>query len=105
MQFESLATEILKELRAESKRRFIMLILTIALLFASNIAWLIAWNLPSRSVSESYDMMGDNGSDVIYNEVGDGSKQAMVQKLERLMDEPVSENDRLAIMDCINKIK
>lgn len=75
MQFEGLATEILKELRAESKRRFIMLILTIALLFASNIAWLIAWNLPSRSVSESYDMMGDNGADVIYNEVGDGSKQ------------------------------
>ena len=75
MQFESLATEILKELRAESKRRFVMLILTIALLFASNISWLIAWNLPSRSVSESYDMMGDNGADVIYNEVGDGSKQ------------------------------
>lgn len=40
-----------------------------------------------------------------YGYSRDAAKQAMLKKLEMLMDEPVGENERLAIMDCINKIK
>ena len=40
-----------------------------------------------------------------YRNSRDGAKQAMLQKLEMMMDEPIGENERLAIMDCINKIR
>ena len=39
-----------------------------------------------------------------YRESRDGSKQAMIRKLEMMMDDAVSENDRLAIMDCLKRI-
>ena len=68
---ENLATEILHELKAQSKRYFIMLIITVILLFASNIAWLYAWNLPDRQVSESYDLNGQDEANVIYNSQGE----------------------------------
>lgn len=83
----------------------------------------MSYNSYDRSYDNSYARRGRDGDgDGRYSEDNfrdssyrgrsyesynsrDGAKQAMVQKLERLMDEPVSENDRLAIMDCINKIK
>lgn len=45
-----------------------------------------------------------------YNAYGNGysrdaAKQKMVDKLSMLMDEPMSEQDRNAIMDCIEKIQ
>ena len=68
---ESLATEILHELKAQSKRTFIALIICIILLFASNIAWLVAWNLPDKEVSESYELQGEDNANVVYNNQGD----------------------------------
>lgn len=35
----------------------------------------------------------------------DNSKRKMIQKLETLMDDTMSESERSAIMDCIDKIK
>lgn len=69
-----------------------------------------------RSYGGSYARRGRDGDgDGRYSEDSyrsgrsygyrDGAKEAMIGKLEKLMDEPVSETDRLAIMDCINKIK
>ena len=40
-----------------------------------------------------------------YEYSRDNSKRNMVQKLETLMDDTMSEYDRNAIMDCIDKIK
>ena len=40
-----------------------------------------------------------------YGYSRDASKKKMVQKLETLMDDTMSEHERQAIMDCINKIK
>jgi len=71
MPVESLATEILHELKMESRRRFILLVVTISLLFISNMAWLIAWNLPDETVTESYDLMGEDSANVIYNQLGE----------------------------------
>lgn len=68
---ENLATEILHEIKLESKRNFIMLVIAIFLLFASNIAWLYAWNLPDRQVTESYELDGQDDANVVYNETGE----------------------------------
>lgn len=40
-----------------------------------------------------------------YEYSRDGATEAMKQRLEAMMREPVSENVRLALMDCLNKIK
>ncbi len=48
---------------------------------------------------------GRSSYDNSYGYSRDGSTDAMRQKLEAMMNEPVSENTRLALMDCLNKIK
>ena len=68
---ESLATEILHELKLQARRWFILLVIAIIMLFASNIAWLIAWNLPDNEITESYEMTGEDSANVVYNEDGD----------------------------------
>lgn len=70
---EGLASELLHEIKRESKRRFILLIICIVLLFASNMAWLIAWNLPAETetVTESYELQGEDNANVIYNSDGE----------------------------------
>ena len=68
---ENLATEILHEIKLEAKRNFIMLIIAIILLFASNIAWLYAWNLPDRQTTESYELDGQDDANVVYNSQGE----------------------------------
>lgn len=70
---DSLASELLHEIKAESKRRFILLIICISLLFLSNLAWLIAWNLPSDEVTETYDLQGEDNANVFYNGEGEVS--------------------------------
>lgn len=68
---ENLATEILHEIKLESRRNFIMLIIAIVLLFASNIAWLYAWNLPDKQITESYELDGQDDANVVYNSQGE----------------------------------
>ena len=48
-----------------------MLIIAIILLFASNLAWLYAWNLPDRQTTESYELDGQDDANVIYNSQGE----------------------------------
>ena len=46
MEDNKLATELLREIKAQSKRWFILFLVTIILLFVSNALWLYAWCLP-----------------------------------------------------------
>ena len=48
---------------------------------------------------------GGNSYENSYGYSRDATKKKMVQKLETLMDDTMSESERQAIMDCINKIK
>ncbi len=65
------------------------------------------------SRGNSYARRGRDGDgDGRYSEGGqsygysrDASRKKMVQKLETLMDDTMSENERTAIQDCINRIK
>ena len=68
---DNLATEILHELKVQCKRYFIMMIIVIILLFASNLAWLYAWNLPDNDVSESYELQGQDDANVVDNDSGE----------------------------------
>lgn len=61
---DSLATELLKELKAQSKRWFMCFIICLVILFISNMAWLIAWTTPDSS----YEVTSDNGSNAVYSE-------------------------------------
>lgn len=71
MEEDRLALELLKELKSISKRWFILFIITLILLFATNIAWLYAWNLPDSSTSQSYDIEAQDNGDAIYNNSGE----------------------------------
>lgn len=57
----SLATELLREVKSQSKRWFISFIICLILLFVSNMAWLYAWNqYDYESYSYSQDGEGVN---------------------------------------------
>lgn len=66
MNENSLAMELFHEMKRESRRRFIIIIVLISLLVLTNVSWLIAWNLPNYE-TESYDLQGDNQSNVIFS--------------------------------------
>ena len=55
-------------------------------------------NSNRRGSYESYD-----GRSYEYSR--DNSRKKMIQKLETLMDDTMSESERRAIMECIEKIK
>lgn len=65
----SLATELLHEVRKTSKRWFIMWIITMVLLFITNLAWLYAWCLPTETITT--ELSADNDSNAVYSEKGD----------------------------------
>lgn len=48
---EPLATELLHEVKQQSKRWFTAFIIMLGLFFVTNIAWLIAWNLPTEKTT------------------------------------------------------
>ena len=52
---QSLATELLHEVKATSKRWFILFIITLLMLFGTNMAWLYAWNLQTEETTISRD--------------------------------------------------
>lgn len=74
MEETKLASEILKELKTNCKRNFILFIITLVLLFATNAIWLYAWCLPveettstvTTTVDQDTDGCGDN------NYIGEG---------------------------------
>ena len=70
MEDNRLATEVLREAKAQSKRRDIIIIVFLIIFFLNNLAWIIAWNLPSDKIMESYELQGQDSANVFYN--GDG---------------------------------
>ena len=55
MSDDNLATELLHTLKASIKRLYIVILILIALLFGTNIAWLYAWNIPSEETTITSD--------------------------------------------------
>ena len=69
MDGDNLATELLREVKATSKRWFILFIITLIMLCGTNMAWLYAWNLPSGETTTT--ITSDDGSNANYIE-GEG---------------------------------
>lgn len=55
MDDNSLASELLHEMKRTSRRWFIMWVITIFLLFATNAVWLYAWCLPTSTTETSVE--------------------------------------------------
>ena len=64
MNDEKLALELLHELKSSCRRWFIAFIIAIVMLFATNLTWLYAWNLPTDS--ESTTISSDDNSNANY---------------------------------------
>lgn len=62
---DSLATELIKELKALTKRLFVLLVISIVLAFTSNMIWIYAWFRPAEEKSVTVD-----GKDGIANYIG-----------------------------------
>ena len=70
MENENLATEILHELKRQSKYYRIFAVIVAILLIISNLFWIIAWNNLPKADSNC-NLNGDNGATVLYNSQGD----------------------------------
>ena len=64
MDDEKLALELLHELKSSCRRWFIAFIIAIVMLFATNLTWVYAWNLPTGS--ESTTISSDDNSNANY---------------------------------------
>lgn len=65
-----LASELLHIVKMQSRRWFIAFVIVLIMLFATNLAWLYAWNLPDDITSESYEINAEDEGNTIYNESG-----------------------------------
>ena len=68
-QENSLASELLHEVKATSRRWFVLFLITLLLLFWTNMAWLYAWNLPAETTiqqdadnASSNNYVGEDGN-------------------------------------------
>lgn len=69
---ETLASELLHEIKATSRRWFILFIITLIVLFATNLCWLYAWNLPYEETTTAVTQdSGDNGDNNYIGNDGD----------------------------------
>lgn len=71
MDGDRLALELLREIKSSCKRWFILFIITLILLFATNLIWLYAWNLPAETSTESYDIDSEDNGNAVYNNSGE----------------------------------
>lgn len=75
MEQDTLALELLKQVKADSRKWFIAFIITLIMLFISNLAWLYAWNLPTDEVADTqtydYDINSEDNGNAIYNDSGE----------------------------------
>lgn len=62
---DSLATELIKELKALTKRLFVLLVIVTVFAFVSNFVWIYAWFRPAEEKSVTVD-----GKDGIANYIG-----------------------------------
>ena len=72
MENESLATEIIRDLKTHSRRCFIVMIICIILLFVSNIIWMTMWRMYGNENSYN-SLVGEDYSRVVYNNQGEVS--------------------------------
>ncbi len=74
-QNETLATELLHEVKCSSRRNFILFIITLVMLFVTNALWLYAWTLPIEETSVTTTTVDqdsqDNGSNTYIDSEGD----------------------------------
>lgn len=68
MDGDNLATELLREVKATSKRWFILFIITLIMLCGTNMAWLYAWNLPSDETTATITSDDDSNANYIEGE-------------------------------------
>lgn len=70
---EKLTLELLREVKALSRKWFIAFIVVLAMFFVSNLAWLYVWNLPSEETTTSTEVVqdGDNGNNNYIGNDGD----------------------------------
>ena len=66
MEKDTLAMEILHELKATIKRLWITVVILIVLLFGTNLAWLYYWNLPD----EEYTIRQETSDEGTNNYIG-----------------------------------
>lgn len=73
MEETKLASEILKELKINCKRNFVLFIITLVLLFATNAIWLYAWCLPVEETTSTTTTTvdQDTGEDGTNNYIGE----------------------------------
>lgn len=70
---DSLASELIHEVKAQSRRKDLIILVIIVLFFIDQVIWIIAWNLPKQeqvTETESYELQGEDDANVIFN--GDG---------------------------------
>ncbi len=71
----TLAVELLHEIKRTSKRYFILFVITLIMLFATNTLWLYAWSLPVEETSVTTTTVDqdseDNGSNTYIDSEGD----------------------------------
>lgn len=70
MEETKLASEILKELKTNCKRNFILFIITLVLLFATNAIWLYAWCLPVEETTSTVTVEQDTDGQGANNYIG-----------------------------------
>ena len=68
MDGDNLATELLREVKATSRRWFILFIITLIMLCGTNMAWLYAWNLPSEETTTTITSDDDSNPNYIEGE-------------------------------------
>ena len=73
MEETKLASEILKELKINCKRNFVLFIITLVFLFATNAIWLYAWCLPVEETTSTTTTTvdQDTGGDGTNNYIGE----------------------------------
>ena len=70
----SLATELLHDVKRISKRYFILFVITLVILFLTNALWLYAWTLLVEEVTTTVDQDSqDNGVNTYIDSEGDAN--------------------------------
>lgn len=64
----SLASEILGMLKTQLRNAHIVIIILIIALFASNMMWLYAWNLPIEETTETVTQDGEGINNYVGND-------------------------------------
>ena len=68
---DTLAVEVLREIKTQSKRYFVLLVVTVILLIITNFIWIMGWKKYNEHKVQSYDLRGTDYSTVFYNNQGE----------------------------------